>query len=82
MPATDIAVIQFPRIANFDDFDPLRLEPNVQVRFVQSAAELGQPRAVILPGTKSTMADLAWLRARGPRRSDRPEQAAGRCIAA
>jgi adenosylcobyric acid synthase len=62
---TDIAVIQLPHIANFDDFDPLRAEPNVHVRYVRSAAELGRPRAVIVPGTKSTMADLLWLRDQG-----------------
>jgi len=61
----DIAVIQFPRIANFDDFDPLRQEPGVRLRFVREAAQLGQPQAIILPGTKSTIADLAWLRERG-----------------
>ena len=62
---TDIAVIQLPRIANFDDFDPLRTEPSVRLRFVQTVAELGRPHAVILPGTKSTLADLAWLRTQG-----------------
>lgn len=61
----DIAIIHFPHIANFDDFDPLRSEPGVQVRFVSSAGALGNPSAVILPGTKTTMADLAWLRERG-----------------
>lgn len=66
-PATgiDIAVIQLPRIANFDDFDPLRAEANVRLRFVRSRAELGRPDAIVLPGTKSTLADLAWLRAEG-----------------
>lgn len=61
----DIAVIQFPTIANFDDFDPLRREPGVRLRFVQDATKLGRPQAVVLPGTKSTMADLAWLRRHG-----------------
>jgi adenosylcobyric acid synthase len=63
--AIDIAVIQLPHIANFDDFDPLGVEAGVSLRYVQSPAALGNPHAVILPGTKSTFADLAWLRAAG-----------------
>jgi adenosylcobyric acid synthase len=59
----DIAVIRFPRIANFDDFDPLRDEPNTQLRYVESAADFGYPTLVILPGTRATVADLNWLRA-------------------
>jgi adenosylcobyric acid synthase len=59
----DIAVIRLPHIANFDDFDPLRREPGVRLRYVEHKAALGRPRALILPGTKSTLADLAWLRA-------------------
>ena len=58
----DIAVIRLPRIANFDDFDRLAAEPGVELRFVDSQNQLGQPAAVILPGTKSTVADLDWLR--------------------
>ena len=61
-PLVDIAVIKLPRIANFDDFDPLAAEPGVRVRFVQTPEALGQPHAIILPGTKHTLADLAWLR--------------------
>jgi adenosylcobyric acid synthase len=64
-PQVDIAVIKLPRIANFDDFDPLAAEPGVRVRFVQSPEALGRPDAIILPGTKHTLADLAWLRATG-----------------
>ena len=58
----EIAVVKLPHIANFDDFDPLMTEPGVRVRYVQSVAELGRPHAVVVPGTKSTMADLGWLR--------------------
>ena len=64
-PLLDIAIIKLPRIANFDDFDPLAAEPAVRVRFVQTPEALGRPDAIILPGTKHTLADLAWLRATG-----------------
>ena len=57
----DIVVLHLPRIANFDDFDPLRVEPDVRVRFVSSPRYLGQPDAIIVPGSKSTVADLEWL---------------------
>ncbi|MBN1312253.1 MAG: cobyric acid synthase [Anaerolineae bacterium] len=59
----DIAVVRLPRISNFDDFDPLAAEPGVSLRYVDAPHELGRPDAVIIPGTKSTMADLAWLKA-------------------
>lgn len=62
--AVDIAVIHMPRIANFDDFDPLAAEQGVRLRYVSSAGELGEPQAIILPGTKSTIADLEWLQDR------------------
>ncbi len=61
----DVAVIRLPRIANFDDFEPLAREPRVRVRFVRRAVELGAADLVVLPGSKSTIADLAWLRATG-----------------
>lgn len=64
-PSLDIVVIRLPLISNFDDFDPFRDDPGVRVRYVTQVTEIGQPQAIILPGTKSTMADLTWLRERG-----------------
>jgi adenosylcobyric acid synthase len=61
----DIAAVHFPRLSNFTDLDALALEPGVGVRLVDSAAALGAPDLVLLPGTKATVADLEWLRGRG-----------------
>lgn len=61
----DIAVIRYPRISNFTDFDMLDAEPDVSVRYVQRAAELGEPDVIILPGSKDTISDLAFLREQG-----------------
>jgi adenosylcobyric acid synthase len=80
-PVVDVAVIALPRIANFDDFDPLAAEPGVQVRYVASPQALGQPHAVIIPGTKSTVADLAWLRAQGLAEAIRGLAAGGGAVA-
>ncbi len=61
-----IAVLAYPRIANFDDFDPLRLEPSVDLVFVRSGQAIpGDAALVILPGSKATIADLAALRQAG-----------------
>ena len=61
-----IVVLAYPRIANFDDFDPLRLEPGVDLVFVRPGEPLpGDAALVILPGSKATIADLAALRAAG-----------------
>ena len=61
----DIAVMGLPHISNFDDFDPLQREPGVRLRYVESRDSIGEPDLIILPGTKTTMADLWWLRERG-----------------
>ena len=61
----DIAVIRLPHISNFDDFDPLDRERGIRLRYVNSVKNLGQPDLIILPGSKTTVADLDWLRESG-----------------
>lgn len=63
--AIDIAVLRLPRISNFTDFSPLEAHAALGVRYVDRAAALGEPDLIILPGTKSTMSDLLWLRENG-----------------
>ena len=60
-----VAVIRLPRISNFTDFAPLEECGLFRVRFAEGPAELAGADLIILPGTKSTMADLAALRERG-----------------
>ena len=60
----DIAVIRLPHISNYDDFDPLE-EAGCLVRYVAQRFELGNPHLIILPGTKSTVTDLQYLRQSG-----------------
>ena len=61
-----IAVLAYPRIANFDDFDPLRLEPDVDLVFMRAGEAIpGDAVLVILPGSKATIAELAALREAG-----------------
>lgn len=61
-----ISVLRLPRIANFDDLDPLRLEPGVTLTFVQPGEPIpADTRLVIIPGSKSTISDLAALRKEG-----------------
>jgi adenosylcobyric acid synthase len=61
----DVAIMRLPRIANLDEFQPLAAEPGVRVRWIADPASLGNPDLIIVPGTKSTMDDLAWLREHG-----------------
>ena len=60
-----IAVICLSRISNFTDFDPLEAEPSVRLQFVSPHQPLGQPDAVIVPGSKTTISDLQQLQASG-----------------
>lgn len=61
----EIAVVRFPRISNHDDLLALEHEAGVVVRFVENARELAGADLVVLPGSKSTRADLAWMRSQG-----------------
>ncbi len=63
---TRISVLRLPRIANFDDLDPLRLEPGVTLTFVQPGEPIpADTRLVVIPGSKSTISDLAAVRREG-----------------
>ncbi len=61
----DIAVIRLPRISNFTDFDVFEQFPDVSVRYVSDPSQLSGADLVIIPGSKSTIADLRWLREKG-----------------
>jgi adenosylcobyric acid synthase len=80
----DVAVVRLPRISNYDDVQPLEHEPGVTVRFVEDEGGLEGADLVVLPGTKSTIADLAWLRTSGlasaiVARAQRGERVLGIC---
>jgi adenosylcobyric acid synthase len=60
-----IAVVALPSFSNFTDFDALRAEPAVSLRFGQTAEHLRHADIIILPGSKQTVDDLLWLRSRG-----------------
>lgn len=63
--ALRVAVIRLPRISNFTDVDALGLEPDVDVVFAGKPQDLGGADVIVLPGTRATVSDLAWLRSRG-----------------
>ena len=63
--AVTIAVPMLARIANFDDFDPLRLEPQVRLVFARPGEPLPLADLIILPGSKATVADLKFFREQG-----------------
>ena len=60
----DIAVIQLPFVSNYSDLEPFLYNEDVSIRWVKHASEFGNPDAVIIPGTKSTIHDLNTLRDR------------------
>lgn len=59
--ALDVAVVYLPRISNFTDFEILKHQPGVRLRYVHSVSDFGEPDLLILPGTKATMADYRYL---------------------
>jgi adenosylcobyric acid synthase len=75
-----VAVVRLPRISNFTDVDALGLEPDLDVVFVADPRGLGDADLVVLPGTRATIADLAWLRSRGLDRAVAAHVAAGKPV--
>jgi len=63
--ALRVAVVRLPRISNFTDVDALGIEPGVDLVFASQPHHLDGVDLVVLPGTRATIADLAWLRERG-----------------
>ena len=61
----DIAVIRLPHISNYTDFDVFMQYDGVSVRYVTKYTDLGEPDMILIPGTKSTIADMRWLRESG-----------------
>lgn len=75
-----VAVVRLPRISNFTDVDALGIEPGVDVVFASDARALAGADLVVLPGTRATLEDLAWLRSRGLDRAVLDHAAAGRPV--
>ena len=75
-----VAVPRLPRISNSTDIEALACEPGVLVRWVSQPADLVDADVVVLPGTKSTVADLGWLRERGLDRAIAVHAASGRPV--
>ncbi|WP_419174772.1 cobyric acid synthase [Desulfosediminicola sp.] len=63
--AVDIVLINFPHISNFTDVEPFLDEPDVSLRVVDTVSELGNPDAILLPGSKNVIGDLSFLLDRG-----------------
>ncbi len=76
-----VAVVSLPRISNFTDVDALSAEPGVLVRFAVTPADLEDADLVVLPGSRATVADLAWLRDRGLADAVTERARAGPCSA-
>ena len=77
---TSIAVIAYPRISNLDEFQPLKNIPGVRLTWARSPADILDADWVILPGSKHTSSDLAWLRAQGLDQAVAQHAAQGRAL--
>jgi adenosylcobyric acid synthase len=75
-----VAVVRLPRISNFTDVDALGIEPGVDVVFASDPRSLAGADLVVLPGTRATLEDLAWLRSRGLDRAVLDHAEAGRPV--
>jgi len=75
-----IAVIAYPRLSNLDEFQPLKNVPGVRLVWARTPADCAGADWLVLPGSKATAADLAWLRAQGLDRAVAEHAAQGRAV--
>ncbi|MCK4494321.1 MAG: cobyric acid synthase [Methylococcales bacterium] len=61
----NIVIPKLPRMSNHTDFDPLKLHPNVELKFIENSTEIQHSDLIILAGSKSVRDDLAWLKKHG-----------------
>ena len=72
-----VAILRFPSISNFTDFDPLLAEPSVEAKFCRTKDEIGAADLVFLPGSKQTVNDLLWMRESGLEQAVRSHSKSG-----
>lgn len=75
-----VAVVAYPRISNLDEFQPLKNVPGVRLVWARAPAELAGADWIVLPGSKHTSGDLAWLRAQGLDRAIAAHAAGGGAV--
>jgi adenosylcobyric acid synthase len=75
-----VAVVAYPRISNLDEFQPLKNVPGVRLVWARAPADCAGADWLVLPGSKATAADLAWLRAQGLDRAIAAHAAQGRAV--
>jgi len=75
-----VAIVYYPRISNLDEFQPLRNFPGVRLRWAENARDISGADWVILPGSKHTSSDLAWMRVRGLDRAVSAHASAGKAV--